>query len=209
MRTSISSLRKRTAITVAAAALALCVIGAGSASAAEWVQGTTTMKWSASSISLKKNGGSATTCNWGNITGSGLYGAKNGPSFPHYKGGVSNNLYAGNYTQVSCPGTSSFSLCSCIGYAKSTGEGVYSLRLYQQWFSVSSFGSPYGTWTQLGLGESEASRGTFTNGSGETPSTLTFNEVEIGKTFPLEEPITLSATFNVTTATGGLLTLKG
>jgi hypothetical protein len=48
----------------------------------------------------------------------------------------------------------------------------------------------------------------FTNGSGLTPSKVTFSKTPLGEMELSGEPITISGTLTVTTSTGGLLTLS-
>lgn len=195
--------RKSAAAIAIIAALAFAGIASASASAAKWVQGNTTMKWKASTITLKKSGGSPVTCTWGSVNGKGpLYGAQNVGSPPTSAMGAVANFNS-FYTSISCENKTTFVLCSCI---KSTGKGtggVYSAYLTNWWPGAGLYASPYGSYSQEGTAV-----GTFTNGSGGTPSTLSFNEKTIGRTYPGFEPITMTATFEVSDEAGGLLTLE-
>jgi len=64
--------------------------------------------------------------------------------------------------------------------------------------------APWGmTYTQ-----NQSPEGDFVNGSGSTPSTLTFGGLDqLGPYFPTGKPVFVSGTLKITTSTGGLLTL--
>ena len=64
--------------------------------------------------------------------------------------------------------------------------------------------SPFGEYFANPL---EISSATFTNGSGLTPSKVTFSEAIVGELQPSNTYLTISGTLTVTSSTGGLLTL--
>lgn len=196
-----NSLRHRKSRVVAAVvtALALSVAVTASASASEWAQGESSMKWSATTITLKK-GGNTVTCSSPALNGSlPLMGARNSEGTAT---GMVGNYYF--HALVSCSGNTKFEFCPCIQDNGSEGEGIFAISTYN-WLSGSfpEYVSPFGAYSQ---GEME---GVFTNGSAGKPSTLTYSNDVVGETVSGAEPITMSATFNVTTGTGGLLTLQG
>jgi hypothetical protein len=191
-----TSLPRRSALAIAVVvALAFGAVTVASASAAEWVQGQSKMKWSASTISLEK-GGKVVNCSSPSMLGSPpLLGATEWG-----EGGVTNSSW---YASISCEGKTTFQLCACFSTEGSAGGGVYTVYLYNRWTAYPSYQSPFGTYGQ------EAAEGTFTNGSVGKPSKLAFTDAVVGYTVSGGSPITMDATFDVTTSTGGLLTLEG
>lgn len=188
-----TSLQRRSALAIAVvAALAFSAIATASASATEWVQGNTTMKWSNSTITLKK-GESSATC-----SASGTGTTTNSGGFAN--GSVTNG---GFVVKASCLGGTKVEFCACIMAEKSIGAGVYAVKMWNWWGGLPPYTSPFGAYAQ---GSAQA---TFTNGSGGTASTLSFSNATLGATEPGGVPITISGTFNVTTGSGGLLTIKG
>lgn len=85
-------------------------------------------------------------------------------------------------------------------------EGQYQLKLNNS-LEPKTYTSPWGEYSQCySVCFLPAPIGNWTNGSGATPSKVTFTNQAVGKYFGT--PITLSGTFNVTTLEGGLLTIK-
>jgi len=182
-----------------AACLALAAFAASSAMAEEaptiW-SGSSIKISSPSGVTVEKNGAEPKVCTtqtYGSATGStsieGIFGAYNRMDFT---------------TKLSCPNSKALTLWfyypSHAVYNTSTGK--YLVDFNQGEILESPWGQYYVS--------SEAEiRGTFTNGSGATPSTLTVSHVPIGNLGGTTGPtLTLTGTFNVTSGSGGLLTLS-
>lgn len=200
MRTSQRLPRKPTMIVAIVAALAFTAFATASASAAKWVQGETSMRWTASSITVEENGGSPVSCSLEEASSEPIpvfvkmgavangYGGVNTSSGPH-----------GYNTELSCDGGQIFEFCACINAGSKISNGVYKMSMTNRFPGAPWMQSPYGEYAQ------GATTGTFVNGSGGTSSTLTFQKVNMNQIYP---PITISGTFTVTDGEGGLLTLK-
>ena len=206
-----SNLPRRSLVaTMVAAALLLSGLGAATASAApQWVQGTTTMSWSASNVSVSLNGGAPVDCSlgwaWGSPEPAFL---KMGASANGY-GGVNNG--AGPYglaTELSCEEGTWFTFCACVQATKETSSGVFSMSMAGRYTDLYKE-SPFGTYIQSNA------VGVFTNGTGPSnPSTLKFNKTKIGALNSGNLPVELTGTFYVMEeeeepGVGPLLSLKG
>lgn len=185
-------LRKSVAGLATITALALAVT-ASSASATEWVQGTSGgIKWSGTSLTLKKNGGSAVTCTIpvGGITGTREAG---GTAF------LWNGIYP--YITLKCSNGKNWQFVGAQYAEAETSAGVFDLRIAD--YSGVVRESPYGQYVQ-----GEEAVGTFTNGAGATPSKLVFSEDKVSFELAGGGVITVSGTVNVSQSNGSLLTLK-
>ncbi|HET9153678.1 MAG TPA: hypothetical protein VFN85_06155 [Solirubrobacterales bacterium] len=182
----------------ALASLAVGVVGASAASAnVTWAQGNTTMKLAATSVSVKLQGGSSVTCT--NATASGE--AQNGETTSGY---VANDIEGSGSFSFSCPNSTRLGFHAYVEPSSVISENhEYRLAMYDSF--IGKYKSPFGEYNQDG----EAT-GVYVDGSGTTPSTLTFKEAVIGhlRTFP-NTAVLLTATFKATTGSGGLLTLIG
>lgn len=189
---------KKVLATLAVACVAFAAVGASSAMA-EVVNG----KWSAGTIKLalsgtltvKRNGGEAKTCEMpaGPATGQAVTGS--GAAFAW------NDSVTGE-TKFSC-GSAQLALYFSEMLAHyDTTTGKYSVQLLKVGPQASS------PWGNYNVGFYGKPSGEFTNGSGTTASTLSFNEALVGGLVSDSSKITVTGTFNVTTTSGGLLTLS-
>lgn len=171
---------------LAAMALSALVASAASAEVIEGEFSSSTVKFTASSITVKRNGIEAKTCTpYGPISGS-----ASGELFSAW-----NQLGAAKFT---CSGPELF--MHFHGEATyDTVAGSYGLRIWA-YRSESQF-SPWGNYFQEGTPS-----GTWVNGSGATPSKVTFVNQTIGYD-STGKKITIDGTFTATTSTGALLTL--
>jgi hypothetical protein len=184
----LSSTKKlRVLLAAAVAAMALGALGASSASAA-----VVSAKFSTSSefyikgtgVTIKKNGGSAKSCNLTTRAaefGSGAFVSTN-PSLPVF----------------TCTGSPSLKVYFTGQMKYDTVTGRYWLQLVNGPYSLES---PWGFYSQV------ANQWTWVNGSGGTPSTITLNEQHVGNLTSTGEKITISGTLTATTLAGGLITL--
>jgi hypothetical protein len=118
-----------------------------------------------------------------------------------------NAFFGGNgtfgETRFSCTSGSTTLEMAYFGNATfDTVSGAY--RFHVSDYSSHSWLSPYGSYFQQG-GEND--NGTWVNGSGTTPSTITFKEAPIGADTG-GKTITFSGTLKATTLSGGLITLS-
>jgi hypothetical protein len=186
MHISMKSLRLSLTAAVAVCALFALTASSAFAAPATWsTPGLGTTKWETASFTLSYNG-SALACT--------LYA----PTWSGYTTGSSFTLSPGSKSTAKCGGSTVNTSIAVVGDASQSG-GVFSLNIPGGWVNNSS---PWGLYTQSTV------VGTFTNGSGATPSTVTFNNVTIGVNQATGLPLTLSGTFTVKTGTGGLLTLS-
>lgn len=183
------------ALPVMLAALALTAVVGVAPAAAEEVSATwsgSTIRATTSGVTVKKNGADAKSCTL-------LGGATAGSILS----GAAYLANASAETRFECSGGTNLWVATLPIYPKyDTTTGKYLLKL-----SVSHTGlSPWGG----GIVQTGAVfKGTWVNGSGSTPSTVTYEEATLGYQSSTGEPITLSGTFNVTTNSGGgLLTLS-
>ncbi len=176
-----------------AALAALVAVAAAPATAAE-VNATfsgSSMKLTTAGVTIKKNGADPKTCT---LLGGSTSGATAGNGV-----WVFNDIYGS--TLFNCTGGTKFGVWTEFKATYDTVTGQYTLRSA----NVSPQGNP-SPWGNYVGGNSL--KGTWVNGSGGTPSTLTFNETTIGTITSSGHVITLSGTFNATTSSGGLLTLS-
>ena len=175
------------------AALALFVAVGVSPAAAEEANATfsgSSIKLTTSGITVKKNGSEAKSCTL-------FGGSAQGPISASYAWPSNSNF---SYTLLSCTGGTALEFWMQLVPKYDTTTGQYTLRLGPA--GVSSR-SPYGAMTETATG-----KGTWTNGSGATNSTVTFNEAQVGLLNSTGASITISGTFTATTSTGTLLTLS-
>ena len=178
-----NKITRRVATAVAAVAMLALAASPAHAAQANWSTTASGLKFSGT-LTVKKNGGSAKTC-----TGTTGYGAA-------YAAG---GFYATNamFYRLACAG-GGFLDVNAVGYADHSA-GAFSLM-----FDYSSGAtSPWsgGVWYQ------DPFQVPFTNATGGNPSKITFNDTPIGVTSSLEN-VTATGTLNVTTSTGGTLTLN-
>jgi hypothetical protein len=180
---------------LAVAASLLLAVGASSAMAevvSAKFSSTGSTKVPTANLTVKKNGIEPKTCNLPvAATGGGTSGSE---------------LYAWNnevtaLMEFSCGGSLSFSLAlrPATG-AYDTVAAAYKMWIYPNPGCCATLKSPWGAYA----GGSPFLTG-WTNGSGATQSTLTFNENVVGTIGSAK--ITISGSITVTTGTGGLLTL--
>ncbi|HEX6780615.1 MAG TPA: hypothetical protein VF125_01155 [Solirubrobacterales bacterium] len=156
-----------------------------------------TAKLSGSNLTVKKNGGEAKTCELKATTG------KAGEATGSLQ--VYSQIFPFFQVVLECTGGTIL----WVPLYASTGRydtvtGAYSMLLYT---GVNrEYTSPYGKYI-AGYGGKQVTTG-WTNGSGETQSTVDFNETWLGALSSGLANITLSGTITATTSTGGLLTLS-
>jgi hypothetical protein len=178
-------------VSMALATAALGVTAASAAAELEEAAWSTTSQGIALSgtVTLKKGGESATTCTF---TTSNFNGSILGSTFL-----FQNGLYP---LDVGCAGSKTFQWhLSGNPY----WENGYYLELWGSsgtWAFLSPYGEYY-PYAELGLVP-------FTNASGGTPSKITFNEAEIGQVKAYGQTLTMTGSLNVTTGSGGVLTLS-
>lgn len=186
----------RTVGVTLAAVGAIVALGASSASAAEveakYSAGTIKLS---GNVTLKKNGAEATGCELKEAKGS----TSGGAAFIY-----NNFLFE---TEFTCPGKPKFTmkLAPTAAYYNSV-TGAYSFKIETPAGESNEGKSPWGNYYYSFYGSPV---GAWTNGSGATQSTITFNEANFGAltSFGLAK-ITVSGTLTATTSTGGLLTLS-
>jgi hypothetical protein len=188
-----SRLRRKYALSTAVVTAFVLSVSVSSASAVEWVQGETSMRWLATDLTLTKDGGSPVSCETETV---GLPHAfwKTG-AMPGGIGGVAVGGY-GYLTELFCDGGKILELCACI-----EAQSTTSVRMFNRWSGWTWKESPYGQYLQ------KAAFGTFANGNAEKPSTLTFENdlISEGEASPV---IRISGTIEVTQEDESLLTLK-
>lgn len=184
-------------IALATAITALCAVGASSALAAtHWSDTTHGMKIAGTnSLTVYANGGNAKTCSINASLDGKQPSTLSGASFSVHSE-LDNTLY------LLCTGSTTLSL-EFVGEAEAAGGG------YQLVFKRSgpwALWAPWGGANSFWQGAEKELIGKFVNGSGTTPSKLVFSSTEIGYDRALER-VTATGSLNVTTSTGGLLTL--
>ncbi len=160
-----------------------------------------TIKLSATNLTVKKNGGEAKSCSLAATAG----------TASEIPGGFSvyTTIWPDFQTELQC--TNGLKLWLPFEGTESRYNSTtkaYRLVLYAP--SGGSYISPFSTFSryQPRYGAREVTPG-WTNGSALTPSTINFNETWLGKAEPgLTEDVTLTGTITATTSTGGLLTLS-
>jgi hypothetical protein len=176
----------------ALATLAISALLASAASAtivAAKFSGPAFTKLTTSGLTLKLNGAEPKTCTASALEG---YVERN-----FYE--VSNEV--GGETRFGCPFPSELTMAWAGEAFYDTVANRYFLRIKS--YNVSLM-SPYGAYMQ----EPGTTGGTWVNGSGSTPSTLTFSNETLGRTLSGSKKITEEGTFTITTSTGGLVTLS-
>lgn len=180
------------ALAIAVLVAALLAVSVSSAAAAvHWSDTTHGMKPSGT-LTVYHNGKEPKTCTAGLVGGSYL---------------ESNIAWVYTNTEQSqywmgCSGTNGLGFCF-LAEAGSAAGGGYQLT-FQPCGEILS--SPWGASLNWGAGPAGKPVGKFTNGSGATPSKVSFSGTQLGV---LADGSTVSATgtLNITTSTGGLITL--
>lgn len=177
-------------VTAAVAAMALSAIVASTASAtivAAKFSPSGQVKLTTTSITVKRNGTEAKVCtpSPNNISGA----AENSSYF------IANNGFG--ETKFSCPSGAYFS-------EYFSGQAKYDTVTEKYYWEMAkpytSLTSPWGSYFQVVF------KVDWVNGSGLTPSTLVFKNQTVGVT-SAGASISVEGTYNVTTTTGGLVTL--
>lgn len=184
------------ALAIAVGAIAVVVAIAASPAMAEIVS----TKFNANSVKLsgtvtvKKNGAEAKTCELKSATGK---VTESPGSLQVYTNSTDLQTY------FSCTGGTAFSLgfYSALGRYNTT-TGAYSLNLVKV---GSAYQSPWGQYYPGYYTGGEIIAG-WTNGSETTPSTIDFNELNVGALVSGFAKITVNGSLTATTSTGGLLT---
>jgi hypothetical protein len=166
----------------------LFALNASAALAEHWSTGTTLSHWKGA-LTVKA-GGSSVTCSSLDMRVP-MWGGEGAPW---------DTIPSGIPIAVSCTGGTTMEFVH-EGRAHFTG-GKAELTMW----AVTGFWleSPFGLYFADPL---EIRTAAFTNGSGLTPSKVTFSETIVGEVVESEAPLTISGTLTVTSSTGGLLTL--
>jgi hypothetical protein len=178
----------------AVAAMALGAVGASSASASivNAKFSTPSFKLTTTGFTVTRNGTESKTCTPAAISGFG-----EGNSF------IASNEWTGG-TRFTCTDKSSLVMAlNGLAYYDTVAERYY-LHVADHTGSQSLEG-PWGPYFQEA---SNTDDWTWVNGSGSTSSSITLNEQWIGATLNPYKKITISGTFTVKSATGGLITLS-
>jgi hypothetical protein len=187
-----SSTSLRTLAIAGAALVVLMAIVASPALASEVNAkfSASTLKLTSSGLTLKRNGTEAKSCNF-----------KSTPTGETAEGNTAAWVFneATGLTWVKCAEGKYLTMGLFVHAHFDTSTSRYFLTLVEQ----GGLTSPWGEWFQSPQGKAN---GTWVNGSALTPSTLVFEESVIGNT--TGGNITLTGTINVTTSSGGLITLS-
>jgi hypothetical protein len=197
---------KNLARLVACCATACLLLGAVASTAmAEEVAGkfsSSSIKLSGSNLTVKKAGGDPRTCQLLEVIGSSSGGFLS----------VYNKWEGPETTELTCTGGGmALALRLNFGFAKyDTVTGAYSI--VAQASNLNSVKSPWGYYYwgyNTPYGGYRAVRLNWTNGTASTPSTIDFNEQEIGVlAASTTTKLTLTGSLKATTSTGGLLTMS-
>lgn len=187
MNNTNKSRRAFAAVALTAVALFALTVGSSLASAATFSDTAHGIKFSGK-LTVLKNGGSGKTCTIGESQG----------------GSVGSSSYwarMSNWVSLiaSCEGGGTFTF-GAMGAA--TGSpGAFQLNLLT---NAETQQSTFGPWEQ-----STSATVPFTNATESTPSQITFSNTKLGVLIASpHEPISVSGTLNVTTLSGGVLTLS-
>lgn len=179
------------AAAVAAMALSALVASSASASVVAAKYSTPEVMLTTSGITIKKNGAEAKTCT---ISGGALLGWAEGNA----------SIYSnetGGESKFWCPSPAELRMIVNSRVSYDTVTGRYFMTLVKP--CCSTLLSPYGQY----LESPGTTGGTWVNGSGTTPSKVTFTNETLGS-LTGGGTITISGTFNVVTYSGGLVTLS-
>lgn len=183
-----STKKMRVLLAATVAAMALGAVGASSASAAiVSAKFSTSSEFNikATSVTIKKAGGSEKSCS---------LAAKASEFGPGAFIGTSGSTHV----SFTCTGSPSLKVYFNGQMKYDTVTGRYWLQLVNGPYSLES---PWGWYSQI------SNQWTWVNGSGSTPSTITLNEQHVGNLASTGEKITISGTLTATTLAGGLITL--
>ena len=179
-------------LTAAVAAMVLSALVASSAAAAIVPAkfSSTGMRLPTSGITVKRNGLDPKVCTYVRATEGETYG---------------NNYWVTNefglVSRFKCPLGAELQLAIKGEATYDTVAKRYDLTIHYS--SGQSQWSPWGQYWQNG----EVAKGTWVNGSGSTPSKVTFTDQTVGHDAS-GKSISITGTFNPTTMSGGLLTLS-
>lgn len=194
-------MRLRSLMLAISAAALLVVVAAAPASAsivnAKFSSGT--IKLTTAGVTVKKGGIDPKACSLINGATSGT----TSEGSAKFSNGTS-PLVGAQATVFSCPSSTFLDWDTAIGSIKARYDTVtekYYLEFWPEFTPV--WRNPWGTHQDYSI-----YKGTFTNGSGLTPSKLVLSEAIIGIMWGESSKLTLSGTFDVTTKEGGLLTLS-
>ena len=185
----IAGIRRSLAVCFAAAGL-LAVSASSAAAAVHWSDPTHGMKVSGS-LTVYRNGGEAKTCTTQPI----------GESFLEGSFFYASTLGLG-YVRLNCPSSTLLGI-SFFGEGVAAAGGGYELVFGSPEPMPSPWLGPY----SFIYGEGGAPKAKFTNGNATTPSKVTFSSTYLGVLKDLTK-VTATGSLNVTTSTGGLLTLQ-
>lgn len=190
-----STNRLKVIIVAAVAVMALTAVTAASASASVIsAKFSTSSEFyiKASSVTIKKNGGSAKSCSLVNPIRAAEFGA----------GAFIGSNESFNGVKFTCSGTGPLVMSF-------NGQMKYDTETGRYWLAVHDLAnqdqtSPWGFYRQS---TGETDNWTWVNGSGSTLSTITLNEQYVGYVSSTGEKITISGTLTTSTLSGGLITL--
>lgn len=177
---------------LAALAASALLASAASASVLPAKFSSSQFKLTTTGITIKRNGTEAKTCT---PVGNKLEGFAESNQYV-----ISNEL--GGSARFWCSNNTELTMAWLGEALYDTVANRYSLRIASH--SGETLTSPFGQYLQ----EPGTTGGTWTNGSGSTPSKLTFSNETLGFTYPGGQKLTIEGTFTVTTLSGGLITLS-
>ena len=153
-------------------------------------------KMTTTSITIKKNGGSATSCT--------PTGTPEGNATNSAEGVGLGTFWTGTYFgtpvyKFNCTGGTQFWFCDL---ASPKAEGSARMLLINKGCLSGLLPSPWGNWS-MDVSEVYVP---YNNGTEKTPSTTVFSDTVVGHVSG--NTISITGTFEVTTSTGGLLTLN-
>lgn len=182
------------ALVASITALAAVAAGPAMASVAHW--GSSEQRLTTTGVTIS-NGTESRTCTLRQTAfGSAEFGG-------NWHNSAFGNDPFGLMVHFSCSGSSSFSLAMQPEATYNATTGKYSVNFCCAPETFPAGESPWGNWYNGAIAVAD-----FNNGSGSTMSTLVFQNDKVGSTLSGGKSITLTGTFTVEKAGGGLETLS-
>jgi len=194
LKNSVKQLKILTVTALAACGLAALAASPASASIVPAKFSSTSIKLTGASITFKKNGAEPRTCSISPAASGSITEVNKALPANEASGATAFKCSEGSYVTVVMWGEALYD----------TVANKYSYRLFYEGFSSSNI-SPWGNWLQAT--NSLGAKGTWTNGSGTTQSTIKFENANLGY-LNAGGTISLTGTITATTSAGGLLTLS-
>jgi hypothetical protein len=184
-------------VVVVAGAFAAVAASPASAVPVEAKFSSSSLKLTTTGVTVKRNGGEASTCTLLSPTQGGTEG--------NFAAVWNTELLPAPTVQFSCSGGKGFSMKFAAEAFYDTVPGYY-LEL-REFGTVYNMSSPWGSYWHTF--ETKPAIGKWTNGSGLTPSSIKFENAPMGTLeAPASGSVTLSGTFIARTESNGLITLS-